>query len=228
MAITGTPSWLAITFCLSLFLLGEFLYPPFPDTDEVFFKAAGRNLALNGSFAAPELEDFLRFDPAIQRIYSAQPPLYSWLFGQIVRRIGFGWKTCVGYDALISALLALCVFGLARRVVEALSKNPLGPLVVALPTALVTLLFGQRARPDELAMLLSYANFWLLLSQPLSGRSAFASGCLFGMTLCTSTGVFLSFLLPTAAFWWRSHGLRFVRPAAISISGGLSAAAICI
>ena len=228
MRVTGGRTWPAITLCLFAFLLGEFLYPPFPETDEAFFKAAGRNLAFHGRFAAPELENFLHADPAIERIYSAYPPLYSWLFGQLVVWSGFGWRTCNGYDAVISALLALCIFGLSLRVAETLGANGLEVLGVSLATALITVVFGQRARPDELAMLFAYANFWLLLSRPLSGTTAFVAGGLAGLTLGTSTGVFLLFLLPTVAFWWRTHRITFVRPACFSLLGGLIVTTIWI
>lgn len=100
---------------LFLFITIEFSFPRFPDIDEAFFKSAGRNLSAGGSFAAPELENFLHLDPPIQHVYFAHPPVYSWLFAQAVRLFGFSWKVCVGYDAMISALLALCVYGLTLR-----------------------------------------------------------------------------------------------------------------
>ena len=68
--------------------------------------------------------------------------------------------------------------------------------------AILTLLFRQTSRPDELAMALSYANIWLLLGRPLTPSTAFLSGACAGLTLCTATGVFIGFLPVLGAFWF--------------------------
>ena len=126
------PTWLKPTAFLSLLLLLagffvlEFTYPRFPNTDhEVSFKSPGRNMSQGGPFASPELEGFegLHLNPPIERVYFVYPPLYSWLFGEWTRATGFGWAACVGYDALISAALALAVFGVA----DAVAGMLLGP-----------------------------------------------------------------------------------------------------
>jgi 4-amino-4-deoxy-L-arabinose transferase-like glycosyltransferase len=141
---------------INVFVL-EFTYPRFPDMDhEAYFKAAGWNAIQKGAFAAPELEGYRHLDPPIERVYVTYPPLYTWLFGQWSRVTGFGWAACVGYDALISAVLAFIVYALAGVVADAL----LGPLsdsrrtALAFVPALLTLLFRQVARPDELGMAL--------------------------------------------------------------------------
>ena len=212
-----------------LFLVVEFLAPPFPEFDEVFFKSAGRNLAAGHGFAAPELENYARLDPPIQRVYFAHPPIYSWLFGEVVRLAGFGWKVCVGYDAVITALLSLCVWGLASRLLDTLGKTGNRNYLVALLPALATLLFRQAARPDELAMLFSYASIWLLLARPGLISTALLSGILSGLTLCTSTGVALGFLPFVAACWlFQVDRKSWPLSLASSAAGAMAAGAICL
>ena len=95
--------------------------------------------------------------------------------------------------------------------------------------ALCTLALRQPARPDELAMLLSYANVWLLLANPLRIRTALLSGILAGLTFCTSTGVLLGFLPLIAACWLlRVDRLRWLSLLAVSAAGALIADAICL
>jgi hypothetical protein len=188
-----------LLFFVAFFVL-EFAYPRFPQTDsEISRKSAGLHLSQGGAFAAPELEGFLHVDPPIERIYFVYPPLYTWLFGQWTRVTGFGWAACVGYDALISAILALIVYGLAGAV----ARKLLGPLSVprhtalALVPALLTLVFRQVARTDELGMVLGFANAWWLFlprgSSPRRPVVSFVSGVLAGLMLCTNAGVFLAF-----------------------------------
>ena len=219
---------------LVIFFALEFLYPRFPEIDEEFFKSAGRNLSAGHSFSAPELENFSYLShlvPPVQRIFFAHPPVYSWLFGQAVRLLGFGWKVCVTYDALISAALSVCVFGLARR----LSKMMMGPengpprTALLLLPALFTLLLRQPGRPDELAMTLSCANLWVLSMGPFGVGTALVSGFLVGLTLCTSTGVWIGFL-PLIGGFWVMHANRVRLPLllALSIAGAVGAAAICL
>src|SRR5262245_217110 len=180
---------LPLFLLLATFSVIEFAYPNFPDPDQIAFKSAGLNLSKGGAFAAPELEGFLHAEPPLERVYSLYPPLYPWLFGQWTRATGFGWAQCVGYDALISAGLALIIFGLA----DAVAGELLGPVSVrrraalAFLAALLTLLFGHGWRPDELGMALGFANAWWLLRSPASspGESAvtFVSGVLAGLML---------------------------------------------
>jgi hypothetical protein len=228
---------LPLLLLVAAFFVLEFTYPRFPDMDhETYFKAAGWNAIQKGAFAAPELEGYRHLDPPIERVYFTYPPLYTWLFGQWSRVTGFGWVACVGYDALISAVLAFIVYALAGVVADAL----LGPLsgsrrtALAFVPALLTLLFRQVARPDELGMALGFANlYWLLLPRASSARwsgVAFVSGALAGLTLCTSLGVFLAFMPLLAALWLlrendvreKAHAL-----AAWALGAGL-VAALCL
>jgi hypothetical protein len=220
---------------LAIFFVIEFAYPRFPYLDtEINVKAAGLHLSQGGAFAAPELEGFLHVHPPMERIYFMYPPLYTWLFGQWTRLTGFGWAACVAYDALISGVLAFIIYGLAGVVADAL----LGPLsvlrrtVLAFVPALLTLLFRQVARPDELGMLLGYANVWWLFSAPGSWRRpvvSFVSGTLAGLILCTSPGVFLAFIPFLAALWLPRVGDMRIGPslAAAALAFALIVA-ICV
>jgi hypothetical protein len=195
----------------------------------VFFKSAGRNLAAGHGFAAPELENYARLDPPIQRVYFAHPPVYTWLFGQAVRLVGFGWRVCVGYDAVITALLAFCAWGLGGRLLDTLGKAGKRNYLIALLPALAILLFRQSARPDELAMLFTYANIWLLLARPGRVSTAGLSGILWGLTLCTSTGVSLGFLPFVAACWLlQVDRTKWPLSLALSAAGAMAASAICL
>jgi hypothetical protein len=227
---------LPLLLLLAVFFILEFAYPRFPFWDEIAFKSAGWNLSRGRTFAAPELEGYLHLDPPIEQVYFLHPPLYTWLFGEWTRATGFGWAACVGYDALISVVLAIVVYGLAGAVADAL----LGPLSVtkrtllAVAPALLTLLFRQVARPDELGMALGYANaWWLFVPRTASLRLpilTFVSGVLAGLMLCTSPGVFLAFMPFLAALWlWRVDGTRDIALslAAAGLGGGL-ATAICL
>jgi hypothetical protein len=217
---------------LAAFLVLEFTKPRFPYVDEIFFKSPGRNLGQGGAFAAPELEGFLNFDPPIERIYFPHPPLYSWLFGVWTHVTGFGWAACVGYDALISAALALAVFGVANAVSGVL----LGPTwlgtAIALLSALLTLLFRQVARPDELGMFLGFANAWWLLRSRASSSQwiSFVSGALAGLMLCTSVAVFLSFMPLLTALWLRrADKIREIAPSAAAFGLGVGfTLALCL
>ena len=219
---------------LVIFFALEFLYPRFPEIDEEFFKSAGRNLSAGHSFAAPELENFSYLShlvPPVQHIFFAHPPVYPWLFGQAVRLLGFGWKTCVTYDALISAALSVCVFGLTwklSRMMMLPESRPPRTALLLLP-ALFTLLLRQTGRPDELAMTFSYANLWLLSMGPFGVGTALASGFLAGLTLCTSTGVWIGFLPLIGGFWlMHANRARLTLLLTLSMAGTMGAAAICL
>jgi hypothetical protein len=221
--------FLPLLILLVLFLAIEFLCPRFPDNDEVISKAAGRNLGAGGSFSAPELEGFLQLNPPAERVFFAHPPVYSWLFGQASKCLGFGWKVCVGYDGFISAALAICVFGLARRMRHLPEAERASHAFLSLVPALLTLLLRQPGRPDELAMVFSYAALWSLSAGPIGIATALLSGFLTGLTLCTSTGVVLG-LLPLIAGFWLLHVDRSRWPLllALSAAGAVAATALCL
>ena len=103
--------------CALLFLVVMYAFGRLPniDTDEVFYKAAGRELAMTGRFAAPELSGVLGVDPPAQEVWLLYPPLYPLLFGGVVKLFGFGWMQCVMYDACIKVLLASVTWGVTWR-----------------------------------------------------------------------------------------------------------------
>jgi hypothetical protein len=142
----------------------------------------------------------------------------------------------VGYDALISGIFAFIIYGLAGAVADAL----LGPLsvprrtILALAPALLTLVFRQVARPDELGMALGYANaWWLFAPRTFSLRLpivTFVSGVLAGLMLCTSPGVTLAFIPLLVALWLRRvAGIREITSslAAAGLGGGI-VVALCL
>lgn len=183
------------------FIAVEFKWPRFPEMDEIFFKAAGRNIAAGGAFAAPELRGFLHADPPLERIYFSHPPVYTWCFGQVAVLVGFGWKTCVGFDAVVSALLSVIIFAVAYRLSAQAELRSVVRVIVGLAAAMLTLLLRQPGRPDELAMLFSYTSVWLLLSLKANTPTAIASGVLAGLTLCTSIGAAIAFAPLIALLW---------------------------
>jgi MFS family permease len=221
---------------LAAFFVVEFAYPRFHVTDEIAFKSAGLNLSKGGAFAAPELEGFMDADPPLEQVFAMYPPLYTWLFGQWARATGFGWAACVGYDALISAGLAFIIYGLTDAVAGALlgSLSMRRRTVLAFLAALLTLLFRNPGRPDELGMALGFVNAWWLFlpraSSPQQLGVSFVSGVLVGLMLCTSPPVFLAFMPFLAALWLRRvDGMREIAPslAAAGLGGGL-AAVLCL
>lgn len=174
---------LSVIYCISTMVPGRFAV-----TDEVFFKAAGRNWARTGHFAAPELVGRLSQGPPLAEVYFAQPPLYTFLFGLYVRLAGFSPRCCIAYDMLIHLLLIWSAVVFARTI-YGLAWN-WSALCGAL---LVTL--GTVGRPDELGIVFA---MWAAISfrSRLPGRSRAALGGAFlGLCLCTSLGAFV-FLSP--------------------------------
>lgn len=167
---------LAATYFAVLMTCGRFA-----QTDETFFKAAGREWAMHGRFAAPEEKGFYHLEPPVETVFFAQPPLYPFGFGLLVKVLGFGWRVCVAYDALIHIALSLMTFGLARRLSASATAAGLAACMV-LP-------LGTAARPDELAMSLAMAAGLVVLERPATARRAIAAGALLGLTAGTSVGV---------------------------------------
>ncbi len=156
----------------------------FPHTDETFYKAAGREWAASGRFAAPELAGFTRTDPSLEQVFFAYPPLYPFLFGLAVKLFGFSWRTCVGYDALVHVALVLVTAWLARR------RLPDAPEATALVAALLVVPLGTSGRPDELAMACALVGLGLVAgaTTPSLARVAL-SGLALGLAAGTSPGV---------------------------------------
>src|SRR5271154_6086707 len=89
-----------LLFCLGVgaYLAYQAIGGRFVQMDEVFFKAAGREWAQSGTFAAPEIDGvptadppgFLIMQPPLSQVWFAQLPGYTFLFGVFARAFGFG------------------------------------------------------------------------------------------------------------------------------------------
>lgn len=183
--------WLAAS-CLAYATL-ELVPGRFMAVDEVFYKAAGRNWAMTGHFAAPEIVGFLGRTPS--QVFFAQPPLYPFLFGLYTRLVGFGPRLNILFDVLIHIALAWSVLALGRYVfrLSATAAAVAGMLVLPL---------GYPGRSDELAMIFI---FWAAIALCALPRrwAAPVGGALIGVSLATSLSAIV-FLAPLLALeWWR-------------------------
>jgi 4-amino-4-deoxy-L-arabinose transferase-like glycosyltransferase len=152
----------------------------FSTTDEVFFKAAGREWARSGRFAAPELKGFLHLQPPVEFAWFAQFPLYTFLFGVFVKVLGFSAVSSVLFDALIHVALSVATYLLVIK----LSREP--KVWMAVAAGLVVLFIGTTGRPDELACL-----WGVLAGLQLTSVSDWKRSGLFGifLGLCVSTNI---------------------------------------
>lgn len=161
---------IALTAMLAIYVIASIEIGRFTTTDEIAFKAAGREWAHSGHFAAPELSGFAHLQPPVEEIWLAHLPVYTFLFGLFVKIFGFGVAQSVAFDALIHALLALLTFAHARRM--------LAPPWIAVLAAALVLPLGTFGRADELSICFGMAA--LLVAQPV------LSGILFGITAATN------------------------------------------
>lgn len=166
---------LSAAYFAQLMIFGRFAH-----TDEAFFKAAGREWALHGRFAAPELRGFYGLQPPVEKVFFAQPPLYPFGFGLLVAAFGFGWRLCVAYDALIHVALVLLTFALANRLS--------GSATAAGLAACMVLPLGTTSRPDELAMCFAMAAGLVVLRQPDATWRPAVAGVLLGLAAGASVG----------------------------------------
>lgn len=157
----------------------------FPVTDEIFFKAPGRHWSVTGRFAAPEMTGFLNAEPPLERLWAVYTPGYPFLFGVYCKVVGFGWRQCVLFDALIHVALAgLTCFTLRKL-------EPGLPRWAALLAGLAVFPLGQAGRPDELGMCLALAGLLPLLGARVGWKEVLLSGALLGLSAFASTGVAL-------------------------------------
>jgi hypothetical protein len=166
---------LSAAYFAQLMVFGRFAH-----TDEAFFKAAGREWAFHGRFATPELRGLFSLQPPVERVFFAHPPLYPLGFG-LFTAFGFGWRTCVAYDAVIHVALVLLTFGIAHRLSASAAAAGLAACMV-LP-------LGTSSRPDELAMCFAMAAALTVLGRPPTGRRVVLTGLLLGLAAGASTGV---------------------------------------
>lgn len=175
----------------------------FVQMDEVFFKAAGREWASSGRFAAPEIQGvptadppgFLIMTPPLSQVWFAQPPGYTFLFGFFAWILGFGPTQCVAFDALIHACLATVTFLITRILAPANKPWP------SLAAGLLVLPLGTLARPDELGMCQGMLGILILLGGFKQRRRVIASGGLFGLCSVTSPGAAILLGLVAACVW---------------------------
>ncbi len=163
----------------------------FPVTDEVFFKAAGRNWASGRGFGAPELEGALgNVSPPVTEVFFLHPPLYPFAFGIWTRLAGFGARQCILFDAGIHVLLTALIFVLAWRVLawRAFASVGRGRPWLAMGAAIAVLPIGTAGRPDELAMAFGSICLILLLAPNVRIIHSVLAGVALGFSLGTSSG----------------------------------------
>lgn len=164
--------------------------------DEIAYKAAGREWARSGTFAAPELRGFAGWvdpdDPEkLGRGFA--PPIYTFGFGMFVKLLGFNPTTNVAFDALIHIALGWATFLLARALAAGL------PYGYAAAAAAATLPLGTAGRPDELAAVLAMFGAVVLL-RGVTGRRTLIAGLLFGLAAGTSLVALVLGVWPAYAF----------------------------
>jgi hypothetical protein len=157
----------------------------FPATDEIFFKAPGRLWSVTGRFAAPELTGYLKVEPPLEELWAAYTPGYPFLFGLYCKLVGFGWRQCVLYDALIHVTLAGLTYLTLRKLDPSLSRW------IALLVGLAVFPLGQAGRPDELGICFALAGLLLLLGAKVGWKALLLSGGLLGLSAFTSLAVAL-------------------------------------
>jgi hypothetical protein len=171
--------------CL-LYLAVSLLVGRFAVTDEVAFKAAGRQWAAGAGFGAPELKGAAEgASPPVTEVYFLYPPAYPFFFGVWTRLFGFGPRQCMVFDASIHVLLTGLTFALAWRLLASLGHARGWWAVCA---AVVVLPIGTVGRPDELAMSFGLLSLlFLLVPKPRAIHLALA-GVALGSSLGTSVG----------------------------------------
>src|SRR5216683_3710131 len=217
---------LAILLALSaLYCLAELVPGRFAVTDEVFFKAAGRNWAATGRFAAPELKGYLGkglVSPATD-VFFAYPPLYPFLFGVYTKVIGFGPRSCMLYDVVIHLLLVWCGALVARLVFAV-------PWSVSALCGALLLPLGTAGRPDELGIVFALGAALALRTEVPLKFGVPVGGVLLGLSCATSLGACL-FLGPLVGFEVtrreRSY-FRKLRNLAITAIIAIGVLAICV
>jgi hypothetical protein len=209
---------LSLVYFLSVIVPGRFAV-----TDEVFFKAAGRNWAATGHFAAPELTGRLTEGPPLAEIYFAQPPIYTFLFGVYVKLIGFSPRVCIAYDVMIHLVLIWSAMIFARTVyrVDWRWAAVSGALLATLGTA---------GRPDELGIVFAMWSAIAFRSRLLDRWRVTLGGALLGLCVCTSLGafLFLSPLMLLELFTARSDRTGRIAGLGVAALAGIAVAVVCV
>jgi hypothetical protein len=192
-------------------------------TDEVFYKAAGRNWAMTGRFAAPEIVGRLAEGPPLTEVYFAQPPLYTFLFGVYTKLVGFGPRRCILYDVLIHLLLVWSSVIAARTVFRL-------PWSLAVLCGAISIPLGTVGRSDELGIV-----FLLWAAVTFSGRILRRSDALLGgglIGLCGVTSLSALVFLGPLIVWEllrRKEGMSGrVWNFSLAVAAGFISAAVCV
>jgi hypothetical protein len=155
-------------------------------TDEVFFKAAGRNWAATGRFAAPELKGYIgnALPTPASEVFFSYPPLYPFLFGVYTKAVGFGPRSCMLYDVVIHLLLVWCGALVARLVFGV-------PWGVSVFCGALLLTLGTAGRPDELGIVFALGAALALRTEVPLKFAMPIGGALLGLCCATSPGACL-------------------------------------
>lgn len=206
-----------------LYGFAELIPGRFVMTDEVFYKAAGRNWAMTGRFAAPELVGRLAEGPPLTEIYFAQPPLYTFLFGVYTKLVGFGPRSCILYDVLIHLLLVWSAI-VAARIVFRLPWN------LAALCGVLSLPLGTVGRSDELAIVFALWAAVAFRSAIPRRLGALIGGALLG--LCGATSLSALALLGPLIAWElliEKQGMsERIWNFCLAVAAGLTSAAVCV
>jgi hypothetical protein len=220
----GRTRALACLIILSLLYgVAELVPGRFMTTDEVFYKAAGRNWAMTGRFAAPEIIGRLMKGPSLGEVYFPQPPLYTFLFGLYTKLVGFGPRRCMLYDVLVHLLLVWSMVAAAAWVFNL-------PRGLSVLCGALSIPLGTVGRSDELGIVFAlWAAVAFQSMRPKHWRAA-VGGALLGMCCATSLSAFV--FLGSLTAWElvslkqdNGHKLRQFFVAAVA---GLAAAACCV
>src|SRR5216683_10399 len=218
-------AWAILLALSALYSLAELVPGRFAVTDEVFFKAAGRNWATTGRFAAPELKGYFSnaLVPPATEVFFAYPPLYPFLFGVYTKVIGFGPRSCMLYDVVIHLLLVWCG-ALVARLVFAL---PWG--VSALCGALL-LPLGTAGRPDELGIVFALGAALALRTEIPLKFAVPIGGALLGLSCAASLGacLFLGSLVGCEVTLRERSYVGKLRNLAITAIIAIGVLAICV
>jgi hypothetical protein len=179
--------------------------------DEVWYKAAGREWAATGRFGAPELVNVFNRTTDVENVFFLFVPLYSFLFGLVVKAVGFGWRTCVFYDAAIAGILAILTFLLVDLATDRRCRW------MAVLGGLAMLPLTTHGRPDALATCFGLVSVLLLWSERPTTARLISSGIALG--LCAGTSPSDAMLLGLVGLnriaWWRSPWQVRVAQAAV-------------
>jgi hypothetical protein len=217
---------LAILLVLSaLYCLAELVPGRFAVTDEVFFKAAGRNWAATGRFAAPELKGYFSnvLIPPVTEVFFAYPPLYPFLFGVYTKVVGFGPRSCILSDVVIHLLLILCGALVARL----LYGVPWGASVLC---GSLLLPLGTVGCPDELGIVFALGAALALRTEVPLKFGVPIGGLLLGLSCATSLGacLFLGSLVGWEVTLRERSYFRKLRNLAITAGIAIVVLAVCV